>query len=70
LHYPPSFRPEKWALKLEIRRQANGLGKKYQTFINESLRERFLGSSSSIDPEELKKLTERVSLLEKAVSSK
>jgi len=57
-------------LLLEIRRRAKKTGKKYQTFINESLRERFLDSGIAIDPEELQKLAERVSILEKAVSSK
>ena len=56
-------------LLLEIRRQAKKRGKKYQTFINESLRQQFLNDGETIDPEEFHKLAERVSLLEKAVSS-
>lgn len=56
-------------LLLEVRRRAKKSGKKYQTLINASLREQFLGDKTSVDPEEFKELSERVSLLEKAVSS-
>ncbi|MEZ4740857.1 MAG: BrnA antitoxin family protein [Bdellovibrionota bacterium] len=56
-------------LLLEVRRKAKKLGKKYQTLINESLREKFLGDKASVNPEDFKELSERVALLEKAVSS-
>lgn len=56
-------------LLLEVRRQAKKAGKKYQTMINESLRESILGEKSRIDLEEFQQLVDRVSLLEKAVIS-
>jgi hypothetical protein len=54
-------------LLLEVRRRAKNFGKKYQTFVNESLRELFLNQKRSIDPSEFQQLLERVAILEKAV---
>lgn len=54
-------------LLLEVRRQAKKTGKKYQSMINESLRDLFLGQKARIDPKEFQQLVERVAMLEKAV---
>ncbi len=56
-------------LLLEVRRQAKRAGKKYQTLINESLRDVFLAQRARIDPQEFQRLMERVAILEKAVAS-
>ena len=56
-------------LLLEVRRQAKRAGKKYQTLINESLRDVFLAQRPRIDPQEFQRLMERVAILEKAVAS-
>ena len=56
-------------LLLEIRRQAKRAGKKYQTLINESLRDVFIAQKAHVDPKEFERLLERVALLEKAVAS-
>lgn len=53
---------------LEVRRRAKNEGKRYQTMINESLRDLFLNQKSRIDPQEFQQLIERVSVLEKALS--
>jgi hypothetical protein len=54
---------------LEIRRQAKRAGKKYQTLINESLRDVFVAQQARVDPIEFQRLLDRVALLEKAVAS-
>ena len=56
-------------LLLEIRRQAKRAGTKYQTLINESLRDVFVAQKVRVDPKEFQRLLERVALLEKAVAS-
>lgn len=56
-------------LLLEVRRQAKMAGKKYQTLINESLRDVFVAQKARVDPMEFQRLMERVTILEKAVAS-
>ena len=56
-------------LLLEIRRCARKHGKKYQTYINEALREQFLRSNKTVDVEEFRELAHRVATLEKAMAS-
>lgn len=56
-------------LLLEVRRQAKRTGKKYQTLINESLRDLFLAKETRVDPVEFQRLMERVAILEKAVAA-
>ena len=56
-------------LLLEVRRQAKKLGKKYQTLVNESLRDMFLNHKARVDPQEFQRLMERVTVLERAVAS-
>ncbi len=56
-------------LLLEVRRQAKNAGKKYQTMINESLRDAFLNQKARVDPQDFQRLVERVAILEKALAS-
>ena len=43
---------------------------KYQTLINQSLREVFLGNSASVDPDEFQKLRQKVEFLETLILKK
>lgn len=56
-------------LLLEVRRQAKKAGKKYQTMINEWLRDAFLNQKAKVDPYDFQRLVERVAILEKALAS-
>ena len=56
-------------LLLEVRQRAKRARKKYQTLINESLRDVFLNQRTKVDPQDFQRLVERVVLLEKALAS-